>query len=163
MEAQQHQLQPGTPDVAEYRPQPRYLLLAGAGLLAAALCGWSLWQNFDLFLLFFLAGSLLATFWFGAQLFSRIQTDDRSITLRRLGGQRRIEYRQLSDAGEAGRLIRGLVLLYHPLRDDGLVELDELRSLMLPAVENQEVLLQRLEERMPRQRADSETRRAPGA
>jgi hypothetical protein len=61
----------------------------------------------------------------------------------------RVEFRQLDDATVAGRVAHRIVVTYFPLRDNGLLDLDELRSLTLPAVDHQAELLALLESKRP--------------
>lgn len=54
---------------------------------------------------------------------------------------RGVELRQIAEVHSEGRLIPALLVLYHPRRDDGLFDHEQLRSLALPAVERQDALL----------------------
>ena len=60
-----------------------------------------------------------------------------------------VQFRQLAEVSEEGRLQRVILLLYHPLCADGLVDLDDLHSLALPALEEQTDLLEILQARTP--------------
>ena len=64
-------------------------------------------------------------------------------------GARRVEFRQLDSATEAGRLLRVVVVTYHPLLENGLLDLDDLRSVTLPAVNQQYELLELLQQHAP--------------
>jgi hypothetical protein len=66
-----------------------------------------------------------------------------------LAAPQQVQFRQLVEVSEEGRFQRVIVLLYHPLRSQGLVELDDLRSLALPALEAQTDLLELLQTRTP--------------
>lgn len=138
------------PAMLLYHPTPRYALLTGAGAFAALLCAWSLWQQFDWFTLFFLGGSLFAALAFAAQWRTVIEVDAHGLWLRVPLRTQRVEYRQLDGAVEAGRIVRGIVVTYHPLRENGLLDLEDLRSVTLPAVERQYELLTLLESKCPR-------------
>ena len=81
---------------------------------------------------------------------SRVEVDDRGLTLLQpLASPQQVQYRQLAEVSEEGRLQRVILLLYHPLRPDGLLDLDDLRSLALPALEEQSDLLEILQARTP--------------
>lgn len=136
--------------VSTYHPTPRYALLTSAGFLAALLCAWSLWQQFDWITLIFLIGCLFAAFSFGEQWRSVVVLDEHGLTLRSPIRVRSVAYRQLDGAVEAGRVVRGIVVTYHPLRENGLLDLEDLRSVTLPAVDQQMELLADLEARCPR-------------
>lgn len=140
-----------------YKPGVRYKAYAGIGTVATAAFGWRLasaWlggQGVQWDALFFLVLMLGLTAWALWQIPSRVETSSRDVTLTRpFATPRKVEYRQLFSVTENGRVGgRSISLVYHPLREDGLLDLDDARSLILPEVENQDELLALLEERMP--------------
>ena len=138
-----------TDTVTTYRPVERYAFLGGAGLLAALFCGWALWRTFDWITLIFLFGCLFAAASFGVQLLGRVEVDATGLRLETPLGARRVEFRQLDSATEAGRLLRVVVVTYHPLLENGLLDLDDLRSVTLPAVNQQYELLELLQQHAP--------------
>jgi hypothetical protein len=142
---------------AIYKPGVRYKAYAGIGAVATVAFGWKLvtaWlggqgvQWDALFFLVLMVGLMAWALW---QIPARVETAPRSITLTRpFISPRTVEYRQLFSVTENGRVGgRSISLVYHPLRDDGLLDLDDARSLILPEVENQEALLELLESRKP--------------
>ena len=52
----------------------------------------------------------------------------------------------VSTSGRAGN---ALILLYHPDRGDGMLDLDDVRSLVLPALDEQDALQSYLEAQVP--------------
>lgn len=138
-----------TGTVITYRAVDRYALLGGAGLLAALFCAWALWRQFDWITLIFLFGCLFAAGAFGIQLRSRVEVDGEGLRLVAPFARRHVQFRQLDGATEAGRLLRVIVVTYHPLQENGLLDLDDLRSVTLPAVNQQYDLLELLEQRAP--------------
>lgn len=140
-----------------YKPGTRYKAYAGIGAVAAVAFGWRLgsaWlggQGVQWDALFFLVLMLGLTAWALWQIPSRVETSSRDVTLTRpFTAPHTVEYRQLFSVTENGRVGgRSISLVYHPLREDGLLDLDNARSLILPEVENQNELLALLEERMP--------------
>lgn len=132
-----------------YRPVERYAFLGGAGLVAALFCGWALWREFDWITLIFLFACLFAAASFGVQWLGRVEVDATGFGLESPLGSRRVEFRQLDSATEAGRLLRVIVITYHPLLENGLLDLDDLRSVTLPAVNQQYELLELLEQHAP--------------
>ena len=133
-----------------YHPTGQYGLLTAFGAGAAIFCAWALWRQFDGITLIFLFGCLFAAFSFATQWASRVEVDDRGFWLRAPLRSRRVEFRQLDSAVEAGRIVRGIVVTYHPLATNGLLDLDTLHSVALPAVAHQETLLEALRARCPR-------------
>ncbi len=134
---------------AHYRSTSVYIVMVGASALAALLCAWSLWVQFDWITLVFLVGCLYAAWSFGAQWRSSVTVDAQGFIVSAPFQSQRIEYRQIDDAGEAGRLVRRIVVTYHPLLGNGLLDLDDLHSVTLPAVDRQVELLALLESRRP--------------
>ncbi|MCS6827514.1 MAG: hypothetical protein NZ553_12945 [Caldilinea sp.] len=134
-------------DDLTYRPISLYIALIGAGALAAGLCVWSLWRQFDWIVVVFLLGCLYATWVFSVQWRSHVTLDDQGLSLHSPIQRLRIEFRQIDAVHESGRITRRLVITYHPLRENGLVDLETLRATALPAVERQDELLAKLQAR----------------
>lgn len=132
--------------VVIYRPVERYAFLGGAGLLAAIFCGWALWRQFDWITLLFFFGCLFAAGSFGVQLLARVEVDATGFRLETPLGSHAVDFRQIDSADEAGRLLRVIVVTYHPLLENGLLNLDDLHSVTLPAVTQQYVLLELLQQ-----------------
>ena len=61
---------------------------------------------------------------------------------------RRIQWRQVVSATEAGRFFHTLSLLYYPQQPSGLVDLERVQHLFLPTVVDQEDLLEAIEARI---------------
>jgi hypothetical protein len=133
-----------------YRPHTRYVLYAGVSLVMAAAFVWLLWRQYEGGALLFLVVALGGAIWSVANLLSRVEVDATSLVVRvPLLPARRIDLRQLSEVTESGRFLPALVILYYPLRADGLVDLDDLHSQILPAVEDQADLLEFLQGKTP--------------
>jgi hypothetical protein len=66
-----------------------------------------------------------------------------------LRGRRCVEFRQLASVMEAGRVNPVIALIYYPMLDNGLFDLDKPTSLVLPAVQGQAQLLTFLEAKTP--------------
>lgn len=133
-----------------YRPTGQYGLLTAFGAAAALFCAWALWQQFDWITLIFMIGCIYAAATFADQWAAHVEIDRQGFWLRTPLRRRRVEFRQIDSATEAGRLARGIVVTYHPLASNGLLDLDTLHSVTLPAVGNQETLLDALRARRPR-------------
>lgn len=137
-----------TPDgTLIYRPTGQYALLTAFGAAAALFCAWALWRQFDWITLIFMVGCLYAAAIFANQWAARVELDRHGLQLRTPLRRQRVEFRQIDSAAEAGRIARGIVVTYHPLTPDGLLDLDTLHSVALPAVEDQETLLAALQAR----------------
>ena len=134
-----------------FAPHPIYRWLTAGCLLLTGLLGRDLLDAITVEEFFFFLLSVTITFWFGNTLLSQIRLDERTIALQTpLRGVQQLDLRQVVSATEVGRVQRSLALLYHPRQPDGLLDLEQIRSLRLPMVTNQEILLAALEARIPK-------------
>ena len=143
-----------TPPVGQttYRPHPRYVLVTAIAALSIPALIWLLLRGVDLAGVLFLLFAAGLLFFAVRGLLSHVEVDGHGLTLLQpLARPQAVQYRQLAEVSEEGRLQRVILLLYHPLRPDGLIELDDLRSLALPALEEQAELLEFLQARTPQQ------------
>lgn len=133
-----------------YRPHARYVLITAVAVLSIPALIWLLLRGVDLAGVLFLLFAVGLLFFAVRGLLSRVEVDERGLTLLQpLARPQAVQYRQLAEVSEEGRLQRVILLLYHPLRPDGLLDLDDLRSLALPALEEQSDLLEILQARAP--------------
>lgn len=136
-------------EMTRYAAHPKYWLLTGIWAGLAVLFLWQLRRGSDTGALLFLLIALGLTVWYGRNLMSRVTLEDRRLRLHRpFVPDAVVEFRQLAAVGEEGRFGQSILLHYHPLRGDGLLELDEIRSLALPALVNQVGLLALLNEQV---------------
>jgi len=135
----------------QYSSHFRYKFMVCGCLLLAGAFGWNLAQHFSRDLLFFFVISLGLVAWSFYGMVSRVEmTADRLVLMTPWRANRSVEFRQLISVSENGRFNPVLTLLYHPRQADGLLELDDVHSLILPAVNEQAALLEILEARLPR-------------
>jgi len=132
------------------RIHPIYRWLALGCLVLTGLLGWSLRQGLRGDDLFFFLTIAAITVWFGHTLCSQIRLNERSIVLQTpLRGVQEVEFRQLVSVMETGRFMKSLSLLYYARQPDGLLDLDRVHHLLLPAVVDQENLLTTIQARIP--------------
>ncbi len=133
-----------------YRPHARYMLITGIAAISVVALLWLLLRRLELASVLFLLFAAGLLFVAVRSLFSRVEVDEHGLTLvRPLSQPLQVQFRQLAEVSEEGRLQRVILLLYHPLRPDGLLDLDDLHSLALPALEEQPDLLETLQARTP--------------
>lgn len=129
-------------ETARYAAHPKYRLLTGLWAGMAVLFLWQLRRGLDTGTLLFLLIALGLTAWYGRNLAGQVTLEERHLRLQRpFVPDAVVEFRQLASVGEEGRFGQSILLHYHPLRGDGLLELDEIRSLALPALVNQAGLM----------------------
>ena len=144
-----------------YRPHARYFFFAAGSLGLATLFGWNLLrtvaaQGIPVALeqapgdLFFFLALLGVTLWYLRLLLSRVYIEHESVTLvMPFARGRTVAYQQLAGVSTGGRFSRAITILYHPRLPNGLLDLDDLRSLILPELNDQDPLLVELETRVP--------------
>lgn len=141
---------PGAPAVRRYMPHPFYKLLALISILLAAGTGWELAQDLTAGALLFFCISLSIAVWSILAMFSRVELPPAGVCLATLlHGSRCVDYRQFVSVTENGRLSPVITLVYHPQQESGLLDLDHVDTLQLPAVTGQAELLAHLQERTP--------------
>ncbi|RLT43533.1 MAG: hypothetical protein DWI57_04230 [Chloroflexi bacterium] len=130
-------------DAQLFRPRRSYTLMAWLGLAVALLFAWELYQAFDGMTLFFL---LIALCFFAANLrwaVSPVELTPNGLVCRRtFAAPLAIAFRQIATCEESGRMGKGISLIYYPLADNGLIDLDKPTSYFLPGLENQRELLE---------------------
>ena len=144
-----------------YTPQPRYRWMALGSIVLFLLLAWNLllpvirsgqWSalNPDTGTLFFMAVVIGIAFWQGRTALCRVELTSVGVSLSApLSRVRHVDFRQLSGVSESGRGGRAIVLLYHPIGANQLVDVDDLEGLTLPEVVDQDSLLEFLEGSMP--------------
>jgi hypothetical protein len=130
---------------AAYPIHPRYRFCAVASALLALLFAYDLTQRVQFGSLLFFAVTLGLAVWYGRSLGSRVVVEGARLTLYTpLAAPQVVEFRQLTGVNAEGRGGKALLLLYHPLREHGLLDLESVRTLTLPEVAGQERLLELL-------------------
>ncbi|MFZ1754846.1 MAG: hypothetical protein WBO46_15395 [Caldilineaceae bacterium] len=129
-------------DVQVFRPRRSYGAMAGIGLLVALLFAWELTRNFAGGTLFFIGCALLFALVNLGWAVSTVELTETGLVRRRpLSGPLPIAFRQIATCEESGRMGKSISLIYYPLADNGLLDLDTPRSCFLPGVERQDELL----------------------
>ena len=133
-----------------YPSHLRYKFVALFCFLLLINFGWQLMRYFSLETLFFFCIGLALVIWALYAMVSYVETNANGIVLcTPLRAVRKVEFRQLISVSENGRFNPVLTLVYHPWLPNGLLDLDDARSLILPAVRDQQELLALLEARLP--------------
>jgi hypothetical protein len=137
-------------DIKSYPSDLRYKFIALLCLLFAVGFGWNLTRRFSLDTLLFFVLSLALVTWSVIAMLSRVEVNADSLVLfTPLRASRQVGFRQLISVSENGRFNRVLTLLYYPRSADGLLDLDNPHSLILPALAEQQELFELLEARLP--------------
>jgi hypothetical protein len=120
------------------------------GFLVILLFVWTLSQGFDWFTLIFLSLAALFAVVNLRWMLTRAELTPSGLTLHEPMLQpTHIDFRQMVAVYEAGRTLPGISLVYYPLAGNGLVNMDDPRTLFLPAMEKQDELLSILNHEIP--------------
>jgi hypothetical protein len=127
-----------------------YRVTAVLCLMLGLLFGWRLLQGFEPGMLVFLLLSVSVAGWQWRAARTEIALgSDRLLVNAPLTPNHEIEFRQLLDVVEEGRMGRSILVMYHPLAENGLLALDDVRTLALPSVVEQEKLFDTLKAQAP--------------
>jgi hypothetical protein len=133
-----------------YRAHPRYALFTLIAAVLALLFAWDLRRGVEMGGLLFLGVALALLVWNARGWGSRVILEPRRLRVQRpLSRAAVVEFRQLAAVNAEGRFGQSILLHYHPLAADGLVALDEMRSLALPALREQATVLDILQKQVP--------------
>ena len=151
--------QPG--EIQEFSPHPRYRWMAlGSGLLFLLL-GWNLVSpmvrgeslivsEVDRGLLFFMVVAAAIALWYLRLALSRVSLSPSEVTLHGpLMATKTVSTQQMTGLSVSGRSGHAVTLLYHPSGRNDLIDPDEIASLTLPEVDDQDALLAELESWVP--------------
>jgi hypothetical protein len=127
-----------------------YRLLAALCVILILLFAWQLSTRWDWGALLFMAIAAWSAFRCVRLMWSRVEvTDDRVRLVAPGASPREVEFRQLSGVHEEGRGLKSILLVYYPRISTGLLDLDEERTLLLPAVNRHAELLATLAAKVP--------------
>ena len=135
----------------EYRASLRYWLLALGGLGATVLLIFDIitrgvtWDA----LLFALIG-LLGGLWALWMATTRVYVSNQGLIVRRFTAVYQVDYQQIRSATLEGRLLSVVTIVFHPRLDNGLIDTEQVGSLLIPALVDQDQLIEQIEARMPR-------------
>ena len=133
-----------------YQPQLTYWVLASISLVILGLFVWDLLGGIELGAVLYLAVSLGTLIWAGNKCLMRLTIDESRFTLYTpFGEETVVDYGQILNVSEEGRLLPTIVVNYHPREESGLLDLDAAKSIILPAMKNQDQLLLILQEKTP--------------
>ena len=134
----------------QYQPHFVYIAMIAVGLLFSGLLIREFWQGATLGALPFLVISLGLAVWSALAFATRVEVTSSSLTVHTpLRAARTVEFRQLIMVAESGRLLQVISLLYYPRQVDGLLTLDTVASIHLPALREQAELLAKLQASIP--------------
>jgi hypothetical protein len=147
----QEQLPPGDIDEEPQKvwdAEGRYWLLGGAAVISGVMLLYELRKGFTWAVIVFALVALLGSAWALWMATTSVEVSDEGLRLKRLVGTQMVNWQQMISVTAQGRFIRVLTVLYYPRSENGLVDTDAVRSLLMPSVKNQGELLAVLEARV---------------
>lgn len=139
-----------TAETRVFAPSGFYGVVTALGIVVAALFGWEFGRTPGLGALLFLGIGIGITLWSLRAQTSRVAVTRATLCLvRPWQAERCVAFRQLVSVAETGRLNPVLLLVYHPAQATGLLDLDSVETLELPAVRDQDALLAQLKANTP--------------
>lgn len=125
-------------EVQLFRPRRSYTLMVWLGIAVALLFAWELYRSFaGATLFFFLIALLFSAVNLRWALSSIELTPTGLICHRPVVAPLTITFRQIATCEESGRMGKGISLIYYPLADNGMIDLDRPTSHFLPGVGSQ--------------------------
>jgi len=117
--------------------------MAYLGALVGLLFAWELGQGFAWPALFFFVIALVFSLTNLRSATSQLEVLPSGLAFyRRFVAPLHIEFRQIVTVAEEGRMTKGISVIYYPLDENGLIDLDDPRSLFLPGMDRQDQLLE---------------------
>ena len=133
-----------------YASAPIYRVFVLASGVMACLFVWQLSNGFDVGALLFLGVTLWLTVRYGRMAASRVELGaDRVRLVQPYAAPVEVEYRQVQSVYQEGRGFQSVLVTYHPRQADGLLDLDDVKQLALPAVRDHAGLFNALTAHVP--------------
>ncbi|NOX63605.1 MAG: hypothetical protein GXP42_16905 [Chloroflexi bacterium] len=130
-----------------YKPTPTYAIGALILTAAAVWLGVQFWREPEILLGIFFAGVAIVALSMLTGLFARVEFDGQTLTYRSiLRSGHRIDLTQIDSVSLEGRRTRALVIMYHPLDKEKRIDVERLKFINMPPLQNQEDLYERLME-----------------
>ncbi|MGL4651833.1 MAG: hypothetical protein ACRC1H_20660 [Caldilineaceae bacterium] len=133
-----------------YTAQPAYWVLAALGLLASVMLIIDMFGGLRWDTVLFAAIGLVAGLWALWMASTRVVLLDEGLLVQRATAQYLVDWRQLLRVEPSGRLLSVMALIYHPRRDDGIIDTEAVGSLLVPGVRRQSELLESVALRLTR-------------
>lgn len=133
-----------------YQARRIYQVFTLLGLLVTLLFVWTLTQQFDWITFVFLTFAAIFAIVNLRWALTRVELTPSGVTLYEpLIQPTHVDFRRMVTVNEAGRMFPGVSIVYYPVGQDGLLDMEDPRSLFLPAVEKQDELLTVLHNEIP--------------
>lgn len=133
-----------------YQARRIYQMFTLLGVLVTLLFVWTLVQRFDWLTFVFLSFAAIFAIVNLRWALTRIELTPSGLTLYEpLNQPTHVDFRQMVTVNEAGRMFPGVSIVYYPVAQDGLLDMEDPRSLFFPALENQDELLSVLQHEIP--------------
>ncbi len=133
----------------EYRVSLRYWVLAIAGLGATLLLIVDMFDRVTWDGVLFAVIGALGGLWALWMATTRVYVSNVGLIVRRFTAVYHVDYQQIVSASVEGRFLSVISVVFHPRLDNGVIDTDQVGSLLIPALVDQEQLIEQLEARIP--------------
>ncbi len=140
-----------TPDLEvsdEYRASMRYWILAIGGLGATVLLIYDMFNGVSWDEVFFALIGGVGGLWALWMATTRVYISDQGLIVRRFTAVYRVDYRQIVSASIEGRFLSVVSVIFHPRLENGLIDTEQVGSLLIPSLADQELFIEQLESRI---------------
>ena len=134
----------------EYRAALRYWVLAIGALGATLLLIFDMFNGVSwdeaIFALIGAIGGVWAL-WMST---TRVYVSNQGLIVRRFTAAYQIDYQQILSASIEGRFLGVVSIVFHPRLDNGLIDTDQVGSILIPSLVDQGQFIEQIEERIQR-------------
>lgn len=133
----------------EYRASLRYWILAVGGLGATLLLVFDMFNGVTWDEVFFALIGALGGLWALWMATTRVYVSSQGLIVRRFSAVYQVDYQQILSASIEGRFLSVVSIVFHPRLDNGLIDTEQVGSLLVPSLVDQGQLIEQLEARIP--------------
>lgn len=134
----------------EYRAALRYWVLAIGALGATLLLIFDMFNGVSWDEAIFALIGAIGGVWALWMATTRVYVSNQGLIVRRFTAAYQIDYQQILSASIEGRFLGVVSVVFHPRLDNGLIDTDQVGSILIPSLVDQGQFIEQIEERIQR-------------
>ena len=134
----------------EYRAALRYWVLAIGALGATLLLIFDMFNGVSWDEVIFALIGAIGGVWALWMATTRVYVSNQGLIVRRFTAAYQIDYQQILSASIEGRFLGVVSVVFHPRLDNGLIDTDQVGSILIPSLVDQGQFIEQIEERIQR-------------
>ena len=134
----------------EYRASLRYWVLAIGGLGATLLLVFDMFNGASWDEVFFALIGGIGGLWALWMATTRVYVSNQGLIVRRFTAVYQVDYRQILSASIEGRFLGVVSVIFHPRLESGIIDTEQVGSILIPSLVDQGLLIEQLEARIQR-------------